>query len=204
LGDVTQPYNPLDLRHLGESVARALLAQPLHPLPPDEIFEGSGIYSIYYLGDFPAYRPIAKRNRAGERVPVYVGKAIPTGRRRGRTGFDIVPGPALYRRLREHARTVEEAQNLEPRDFACQFLVVAPVWIPLAEEMLVRWFAPLWNGVIDGFGNHDPGSGRYNQQRSLWDVLHPGRVWAERCQPNARTLQEVEALVRQALAATRA
>ena len=33
---------------------------------------------------------------------------------------------------------------------------------------------------IDGFGNHDPGKGRYEQARSEWDVLHPGRVWADR------------------------
>jgi len=32
----------------------------------------------------------------------------------------------------------------------------------------------------DGFGNHDPGSGRYNQKRSVWDQVHPGRSWATR------------------------
>ncbi len=31
------------------------------------------------------------------------------------------------------------------------------------------------NKIIDGFGNHDPGKGRYNQLRSRWDKLHPGR-----------------------------
>lgn len=28
------PYNPLDKRHLGESVAGALLAQSIEPMPP--------------------------------------------------------------------------------------------------------------------------------------------------------------------------
>jgi Eco29kI restriction endonuclease len=28
---------------------------------------------------------------------------------------------------------------------------------------------------------HDPGRGRYEQARSDWDVIHPGRIWAERC-----------------------
>jgi hypothetical protein len=32
--------------------------------------------------------------------------------------------------------------------------------------------------VLDGFGNHDPGRGRYDQQKSAWDVIHPGRQWA--------------------------
>lgn len=44
-------------------------------------------------------------------------------------------------------------------------------------------FRPVWNMVIDGFGNHDPGSGRYNQKISSWDTLHPGRSWAMKLQP---------------------
>jgi hypothetical protein len=48
------------------------------------------------------------------------------------------------------------------------------------EASLIRRYKPLWNMVVDGFGNHDPGSGRYNQAKSEWDVLHPGRIWAER------------------------
>jgi Eco29kI restriction endonuclease len=28
---------------------------------------------------------------------------------------------------------------------------------------------------------YDPGKGRSEQARSDWDVIHPGRIWAERC-----------------------
>ena len=56
---------------------------------------------------------------------------------------------------------------------------------------MIEMFAPLWNRVLDGFGNHDPGKGRYQQQRSPWDVLHPGRAWAERCQPHLRSEREI-------------
>jgi hypothetical protein len=49
------------------------------------------------------------------------------------------------------------------------------------EAGLIRKFGPLWNTVIDGFGNHTPGEGRFNQARSGWDVLHPGRAWAKKC-----------------------
>ncbi len=45
---------------------------------------------------------------------------------------------------------------------------------------MTRRYNPLWNSHIDGFGNHDPGKGRYEQAKSEWDVLHPGRVWADR------------------------
>src|SRR5205823_2217690 len=54
-----QPYNPLDRVELGKSVERALLAQPLVPLPPTARFGGAGLYAIYYTGSFHAYAPIA-------------------------------------------------------------------------------------------------------------------------------------------------
>jgi hypothetical protein len=49
--------------------------------------------------------------------------------------------------------------------------------------MLIDLFNPVWNKLIDGFGNHDPGSGRYLQKRAPWDELHPGRAWAEKLRP---------------------
>jgi hypothetical protein len=30
-------------------------------------------------------------------------------------------------------------------------------------------------------GQHDPGKGRCEQAKSDWDVIHPGRAWAEKC-----------------------
>jgi Eco29kI restriction endonuclease len=49
------------------------------------------------------------------------------------------------------------------------------------EAALIKLSQPLWNSAMDGFGNHDPGRGRYEQAKSDWDVIHPGRAWAERC-----------------------
>jgi hypothetical protein len=70
--------------------------------------------------------------------------------------------------------------------------------VPVEAE-LIRRYAPLWNSVVDGFGNHDPGKGRYNQARSEWDVLHPGRPWAERLTGESPRLEDVIAKVRQHL-----
>lgn len=64
--------------------------------------------------------------------------------------------------------------------------LVAPV-----EASLIRKHRPLWNMVVDGFGNHDPGKGRYNQAKSEWDVLHPGRAWAERLTGVASDLDQI-------------
>lgn len=187
-----EPYNPLDKIHLGESVAKALLAQPVVPLPPAESFIGAGIYVLYYIGDFPAYRKIAERNRNNRwEAPIYVGKAVPPGARKGGYGLGESPGEVLYRRLREHAESIEQAVNLSLDDFKCRYLVVDDIWIPLGESLLISTFTPLWNQKLDGFGNHDPGKGRYNQQCSLWDIVHPGRPWAARLQPHIRVLNDI-------------
>ena len=84
------------------------------------------------------------------------------------------------------------------------YLIVDDIWIPLGESLLIGMFDPVWNKVIDGFGNHDPKKGRYNPQRPPRDVLHPGRPWTEKLRPNPKSadhlcqsiLQILENLVR--------
>jgi len=187
-----QPYNPLDRIHLGESVVSALLARPVVALPPPEPFIGAGIYALYYLGDFPVYSRIAEQNaHEAWAKPIYVGKAVPAGARRGGYGLGESPGEVLYRRLCEHAASIQQATNLSLGDFACRYLVVDDIWIPLAESLLISMFIPLWNDSLDGFGNHDPGSGHYNQQRSPWDEIHPGRPWAAKLRPNLRSQTDI-------------
>lgn len=152
---------------------------------------GAGIYALYYVGEFPAYAPIAERNRDGRfSAPIYVGKAIPAGARRG-GGLGVTTGPVLFRRLNEHAQSIDQATNLVRSDFFCRYLVVDDIWIPLGESLLIERFAPIWNSTLDGFGNHDPGSGRYGGQKPPWDVIHPGRAWAEKLQPNKRSESEI-------------
>lgn len=180
-----KPFNPLDKKHLGESVAEAMLEGPVHALPP-EPFIGAGIYAIYYIGDFEPYKLMAESNRNDQfQWPIYVGKAVPPGARKEGFGLGADPGTALFKRLSEHYESVSAAQNLNQNDFYCRYLVVDDIWIPLAESLLIERFQPVWNRVLDGFGNHDPGKGRYEQQRSPWDEVHPGRVWAEKLNPAA-------------------
>jgi hypothetical protein len=90
------PYNPLDKTHLGESVARALLASAVEPLPPANPFIGAGIYALYYIGDFLSYRKIAEGNSNEQwAMPIYVGKAVPPGARKGGYGLGEAPDQAL-------------------------------------------------------------------------------------------------------------
>lgn len=195
------PFNPLDKTNLGESVAEALLVQEISLLPPPNQFIGAGVYAIYYEGDFPLYKDISKCNKNElYKWPIYVGKAIPAGGRKGGFGLDSNPGLVLFKRLSEHAASIDQSNNLNLNDFRCRFLVVDDIWIPLAESMLIIMFFPLWNVRIDGFGNHDPGSGRYNQQKSVWDVIHPGRPWATKLQPQSMDERAIKEIVAKYLA----
>lgn len=68
--------------------------------------------------------------------------------------------------------------------------------IGTVEAALIRQYHPIWNSCIDGFGNHDPGSGRYDQAKSDWDIIHPGRKWAEQLNGDHTTKNDIEEKVR--------
>lgn len=187
------PFNPLDKKNLGASVAEALLLQDVHPLGGLPDFNGAGIYAIYYTGEFQAYAEIAKRNKEGRfGVPIYVGKAIPEGARKGGGAGAGAIGKHLRKRLAEHAKSIKEAaKTLDLADFWCRFLVVEDIWIPLGESLVIARYSPVWNSLVDGFGNHTPGKGRFAGMRPRWDVLHPGRSWAEKCRGRTESADDI-------------
>jgi hypothetical protein len=134
-------------------------------------------------------------------LPIYAGKAVPAGSRKGGYGVEIDPGNVLYKRLCDHADSINAARNLELEDFTCRYLLVDDIWIPLGEALLIETFRPVWNVIIDGFGHHDQGSSRRTQMKSAWDTLHPGRAWAEKVErPNPRSESQIVDSVRKHLA----
>ncbi|WP_245613180.1 Eco29kI family restriction endonuclease [Skermanella stibiiresistens] len=153
------------------------------------------MYLIYYSGEnkpFAPYDRIADLNRNNAFThPIYAGKAVPAGGRRGTIDTDGSLGFALWSRLTEHSDTIRSVSNLSISDFWARFLVVDDTWIGHGEGLLLRHFRPIWNQVLDGFGNHDPGSGRYNQRRSPWDTVHPGRAWAFRCADHPKSSEQM-------------
>ncbi|MBL8163922.1 MAG: Eco29kI family restriction endonuclease [Anaerolineae bacterium] len=168
---------------LFESVVKQALqffqSTPLQPLPPDEVFSGVGVYAIYLLAHDSIYSSIAEPTATR---PIYVGKAVPAGWRTARVR-DLSRSTELFNRIREHSRRIVQAENLNVAQFRSRFMILNEIESDLivpVEAELIRAYKPLWNTKIDGFGNHDPGSGRYNQALSEWDALHPGRSWATR------------------------
>ncbi len=187
-------YNPLSVDELGRNAARALMEYPADPLPPGETFEGAGVYTLHYMGDYSPYVDI------GIDAPIYVRKADPPGGRQGRAASTLSSTHVLSRRLQEHAESIDAASNVNLSDFRCRWLVLDPVWIGLTEQVLISGYQPIWNVVVDGFGNHDPGAGRRNQRRSRWDTLHPGRDWALSLRDRGESAEEIIATIKAFLA----
>lgn len=71
--------------------------------------------------------------------------------------------------------------------------------ISTVEAALIKWNRPLWNTRLDGFGNHDPGKGRYEQAKSDWDVIHPGRPFADKCKGVTTPKPTIIAMIKQEL-----
>ena len=173
-----EPFNPLGYSSLSKSLADALMSAELVPLAGIGRFHGNGVYALFYTGAFTAYAPLAHQNRKDPgSFPIYIGKAAKASRKGAGEDFaDGKTGTALYNRVAgDHRRSIEKAENLDVADFSCRLLVLDSIWIPLAETALIAGYSPVWNSILDGFGNHDPGVGRSLGKASRWDVLHPGR-----------------------------
>lgn len=196
------PFNPLESRHLGISVAKALLAQEVRSMSDIQEFEGAGIYALYYTGSHPAYQSLSLRNQNNLFAsPIYAGKAVPKGARKGEV-ISTAQGKVLYHRLKDHVESIKAADNLNIEDFYCRFLVVEDIWIALAESLVIQYFSPFWNCKLDGFGNHNPGRGRHEGKRPLWDVMHPGRSWANHLKTRTETQNDLELLAQEFLSKT--
>lgn len=185
------------LVELVKDAVRFFNGTPVHLLPPPEKFLGTGVYALYYTGKNPLYTKYAEINRLEYSSAIYVGKAVPKGWRQSRSS-DISSNQSneLFNRLKEHSRNIKavEASGLSLEDFRCRFVICEDAgsdMIGTIEAALIKLNRPLWNSSLDGFGNHTPGMGRFNQARSDWDSLHPGRAWAVKCKGKPRNQADI-------------
>jgi hypothetical protein len=177
-------FDPADPKAIGRMVSIALIAQPLLPLSDVRPAYGSGVYAIYYRGEYRLYEGIA-----GSETPIYVGKADPANDDASTTREQ---GPKLTGRLMEHAGTIATAEAYADRmpphltairlsDFSCRKLVCATNAQLVAEKHLIRTFWPIWNSETKacwGMSKHGDAATTRANKRSPWDVVHPGRPWA--------------------------
>lgn len=172
------------------------MGTPIVQMPPPIKFNGAGVYAIYCRAKTGLYAPYGQHlNALSWDVPIYVGKAIPDGWRKSRIFEKISKGATLYNRLCQHATTITSCKSLTVSDFACRFAIFeggAIETIPVIEAALIGIHSPLWNSVIDGFGNHDPGGKRYGGKKTQWDSLHPGREWAKKMKGDSYDPKELK------------
>lgn len=197
------PFNPLEKRVLGASIAEVLLTTPIYPLSQAFPLRGPGVYAIYYHGSrFAPYATLAQKNAGGRAVwPIYVGQALPSGGRRGiETEND---DSSLRNRLLKHGRSIKAAtSDFDIADFCYHALVMDDAFIRLAETSLLVLYKPIWNNYVDGFGNNAPGSGREASKRSRWDTLHGGRSQAAVHEDRGETRDQLMAAIKQELSST--
>lgn len=169
-------FDPSNPNVVGRLVGITMIAQPRKPLATADRFYGSGVYALYYRGDFSPYSMISERDH-----PIYIGKADPADPA-GKTA--VKQGERLANRLNDHRRNIEKATStLRLVDFEYRALVVQTGWQDAAEDYLIHLFRPIWNnevGICYGFGKHGDDPKTRANLRSPWDTLHPGREWAHR------------------------
>lgn len=187
--------DPSDPQVVGQLIAQTLLAQPRMSMSTLTNFYGSGVYAIYYCGDFDAYKPVSGRN-----TPLYVGKVDP---QKPEAKTVEQQGCKLYGRLAgDHAKNIRLAENLDLEDFDCRYLVVKSAWQTTAETYLISRLKPIWNrevGICFGIGKHGDSPSKRANTRSPWDTLHPGRAWAwkKNNTPNPLSPEDIKALIAQ-------
>ena len=197
LDPIKQPdlvFDPSDPNVVGRLIAIAMIAQPRTALRHVGRFYGSGVYALYYSGDFKGYASISRKEH-----PIYVGKADPRDPT-AKTAMD--QGDRLSGRLSEHRKNIgKAASTLQLDDFECRALVVQSGWQASTEDYLIHLFKPIWNSEIDicyGFGKHGDDPKTRANLRSPWDTLHPGRDWAHRdpdmqdARPRQRILSDIK------------
>ena len=191
-------FDPLAVENIGVTLAVELLEQPVHDLPALRKFSGAGIYALYYGGELDAYAPLKALDLAegGSRIPIYIGKAV---RQNAKKGFSAKPVTEnkLFNRIKAHARSIAQAENLDPSDFRCRYLVLNDAYIGLAEAVLIATFRQAWNGM--GLGSNVTGEPRMKGKASAWDSLHPGRKGRPR--GTVESAAAAAAIIAQAIAA---
>lgn len=183
---VPATYDPMNTVSVTAAICRELERQPLVPLPPGvPMFEGSGLYAIYYVGaSLPLYQPLASI-----RVPVYAGQARSHS---SATGKRVPSKQPLWRRVREHQRSIVGA-GLPIDEFQARFLLLPDVHSDLGEQGLIVNYQPVWNTLLRGFGSHEQGSKTRKGRKSAWDTVHPGRPRSYGEETHDRDLLEVKA-----------
>lgn len=162
---MSENFNPLDDKNIQKLFLSELDNKEFKTFDCIQSVTGQGVYVIW-ASELPYDFDKEK--------PVYIGKAVSPGGRKGDTGrFTSSP---LKKRLLEHMKSIQKATNLNVANFKFKTISLDEHWTVYAEQLFIKTLNPLWNKNYDGFGNHAVGATRSEQKSSKWDATHPGRL----------------------------
>lgn len=153
-------YRCDEFSELLKDAVRFFHGTPVCRFPPEERFAGAGVYALYYIGKTGIYAKFGQEiNREEYRLPIYVGKAEPTG---WRQSF----GGAIDDQLHFLRTLIGKSHGLRLRDFCLRAVDehMCPVYSDVY-EYLQRKYKPLWNKLIF--------RGSFTNALSRWMLFHP-------------------------------
>ncbi|MBK7962478.1 MAG: Eco29kI family restriction endonuclease [Bdellovibrionales bacterium] len=106
-GKDDEVFNPFS-QDIVDLLVKAFESCSLEQLPPEKVGKGPGVYGLFYRGEFNAYKRLAKQFRD---VPIYVGKAVVPGGRKGSGTKSLNNQNYVIRRLMEHGRTISQTKR---------------------------------------------------------------------------------------------
>lgn len=118
---------------------------PVCKFPPTERFVGAGVYALYYIGKTGLYAKFGQAiNREEYRLPIYVGKAEPSGWRQN----DRCCLNGQFKILRE---LITKGCRLRLKDFMVRIVESqdCPVYRDVSVLMRKR-YRPIWNRIMRG------------------------------------------------------
>jgi len=136
-------YRCDEFSELLKDAVRFFHGTPVCKFPPAERFVGAGVYALYYIGKSGLYAKFGQEiNREEYRLPIYVGKAEPTGwRQNGEEGLE-----GQFTVLRE---LITKTIRLRLGDFRVRF--VEERYCPIYRNVynsLRKMYRPIWNRVM--------------------------------------------------------
>lgn len=150
-----------EFSELLKDAVRFFHGTPVLSLPLEESFKGAGVYAIYCISKKGLYKTYGEKiNRLSYDVPIYVGKAVPSGK-----SFSSLSLTEQLDFWRSRFRTT---LMMSPDDFAFRVL-------PIEDQSfqnklfraLVKLHRPVWNRIFKISFN---ASGMKNTWRSYHDI----------------------------------
>ena len=150
-----------EFSELLKDAVRFFHGTPVLSLPLEESFKSAGVYAIYCISKKGLYKTYGEKiNRLSYDVPIYVGKAVPSGK-----SFSSL---LLNEQLDFWQSRFRATLMMTPRDFAFRVLPIRNQQLQnRLFSALVGLYRPVWNQIFKVSSNV---SGMASTWRSYHDI----------------------------------